>query len=206
MTTFTPQEEKVYAALSKILTNEFDIPAEKIRPEARLYEDFDIDSIDAVDMIVQLKPYLGNRTVKPEAFKAVRTLGDVVSVIAKIMEEPDPAAQGGSARGVWNCSRPLSLLGLVRSLALGTGSSCCWSCRSYFLPRFSDKVAGGLDPLGHRGLSMRSSCILRTGRTHAVISSPCQCLSSLGLRHNASPQSNAHGRTFRPDERFCAAA
>lgn len=52
MTTFTPQEEKVYAALSKILTNEFDIPAEKIRPEARLYEDFDIDSIDAVDMIV----------------------------------------------------------------------------------------------------------------------------------------------------------
>lgn len=92
MTTFTPQEEKVYAALSKILTNEFDIPAEKIRPEARLYEDFDIDSIDAVDMIVQLKPYLGNRTVKPEAFKAVRTLGDVVSVIVKIMEEPDPAA------------------------------------------------------------------------------------------------------------------
>lgn len=219
MTTFTPQEEKVYAALSKILTNEFDIPAEKIRPEARLYEDFDIDSIDAVDMIVQLKPYLGNRTVKPEAFKAVRTLGDVVSVIAKIMEEPDPAAlhtvvslshgpaaQGGSARGVWNCSRPLSLLGLVRSLALGTGSGCCWPCRSHFLPRFSDKVAGGLDPLGHRGLSMRSSCILRTGRTHAVISSPCQCLSSLGLRHNASPQSNAHGRTFRPDERFCAAA
>ena len=88
MTTFTPQEEKVYAALSKILTNEFDIPAEKIRPEARLCEDFDIDSIDAVDMIVQLKPYLGNRTVKPEAFKAVRTLGDVVSVIAKIMENP----------------------------------------------------------------------------------------------------------------------
>lgn len=75
-----------------------------------------------------------------------------------------------------------------------------------FLPRFSDKVAGGLGPLGHRGLSMRSSCILRTGRTHAVISSPCQCLSSLGLRHNASPQSNAHGRTFRPDERCCAAA
>ena len=56
MTTFTPQEEKVYAALSKILTNEFDIPAEKIRPEARLYEDFDIDSIDAVDMMCSSSP------------------------------------------------------------------------------------------------------------------------------------------------------
>lgn len=103
MTTFTPQEEKVYAALSKILTNEFDIPAEKIRPEARLYEDFDIDSIDAVDMIVQLKPYLGNRTVKPEAFKAVRTLGDVVSVIAKIMEEPDPALTHSCQPQPWPC-------------------------------------------------------------------------------------------------------
>lgn len=93
MTAFTPQEEKVYAALCDILTREFEIPAEKIRPEARLYEDFDIDSIDAVDMIVQLKPYLGNRRVTPEAFKSVRTLGDVTSVIARIMEEPEAPAR-----------------------------------------------------------------------------------------------------------------
>lgn len=58
MTTFTPQEEKVYQVLSEILVNDFEIPADKIKPEARLYEDFDIDSIDAVDMIVQLKPHL----------------------------------------------------------------------------------------------------------------------------------------------------
>ena len=57
MTTFTPQEEKVYQVLSEILVNDFEIPADKIKPEARLYEDFDIDSIDAVDMIVQLKPH-----------------------------------------------------------------------------------------------------------------------------------------------------
>ena len=92
MTTFNPQEEKIYAALREILINEFDISEDKIRPEAKLYEDLDIDSIDAVDMIVQLKPYLGDRSVKPEAFKSVRTLGDVTVVIARIMEEPDPAA------------------------------------------------------------------------------------------------------------------
>ena len=89
MTEFTPQEQKVYAVLSDILVNEFEIPADKIKPEARLYEDFDIDSIDAVDMIVQLKPHLGGRRVSPEAFKQVRTFEDVVRVIAKIMDEPD---------------------------------------------------------------------------------------------------------------------
>ena len=88
MTEFIPAEQKVYEILSGILMSDFEIPAEKIRPEARLYEDFDIDSIDAVDMIVQLKPHLGGRRVSPEAFKQVRTLGDVVPVIAKILEEP----------------------------------------------------------------------------------------------------------------------
>lgn len=91
MTAFTPEEEKVYAVLSDILVNEFEIPAEKIRPEARLYEDFDIDSIDAVDMIVQLKPHLGRRRVTPDAFRSVRTLGDVTAVIARIMSEPEEA-------------------------------------------------------------------------------------------------------------------
>lgn len=67
MTTFTPQEEKVYQVLSEILVNDFEIPADKIKPEARLYEDFDIDSIDAVDMIVQLKPHLGGRRISPGA-------------------------------------------------------------------------------------------------------------------------------------------
>lgn len=88
MTTFTPQEEQVYQVLSEILVNDFEIPADKIKPEARLYEDFDIDSIDAVDMIVQLKPHLGGRRISPEAFKQVRTLGDVVTVIARVLEEP----------------------------------------------------------------------------------------------------------------------
>ena len=76
---------------------DFEIPEEKIRPEARLYEDFDIDSIDAVDMIVQLKPYLEGRRVSPEAFKQVRTMGDVVTTVAKLLEEPAESEDGKKA-------------------------------------------------------------------------------------------------------------
>ena len=64
----------------EILNETFDIPAERIKPESRLYEDLDIDSIDAVDLIVRMKPMVGKR-MAPEAFKAVRTVHDVVEAL-----------------------------------------------------------------------------------------------------------------------------
>ena len=87
----TSDEQKIYDAIKEILVRDFEIEESRIRLDARLYEDFDIDSIDAVDMIVQLKPYLGNRRLSPEAFKQVRTLGDVVAVIARVLSEPEEA-------------------------------------------------------------------------------------------------------------------
>lgn len=87
----TSDEQKIYDAIKEILVRDFEIEESRIRLDARLYEDFDIDSIDAVDMIVQLKPYLGSRRLSPEAFKQVRTLGDVITVIARVLSEPEKA-------------------------------------------------------------------------------------------------------------------
>ena len=78
--------EQIYAELSKQLVELFEIDAEKIRPEAKLYEDLDLDSIDAVDMIVQLQKVIEKR-FKPEDFKNVRTVSDVVDVVEKILAE-----------------------------------------------------------------------------------------------------------------------
>ncbi|MBP3439076.1 MAG: acyl carrier protein [Sutterella sp.] len=89
--TLSPAEQKIFDALKEILVRDFEIDPSLISLDGRLYEDFDIDSIDAVDMIVQLKPYLGNRRLSPEAFKQVRTLGDVVAVIARVLSEPEEA-------------------------------------------------------------------------------------------------------------------
>ena len=60
-----------------ILHDSFEIEPARITPEARLYDDLDIDSIDAVDLLVQLKQITGVR-LQPEAFKSVRTLRDVL--------------------------------------------------------------------------------------------------------------------------------
>ena len=74
------QEKEIYAWLVKTLAENFDIEPERIRPESRLYDDLDIDSIDAVDLMVKLKQQTGKR-LRPEAFKAVRTVQDVVTAV-----------------------------------------------------------------------------------------------------------------------------
>ncbi|SBV37250.1 Acyl carrier protein 2 [uncultured Stenotrophomonas sp.] len=80
---------ELFERIVHILNDSFEIAPERITPEARLYEDLDIDSIDAVDLIVQLKPLLG-RNLQPEAFKAVRSVQDVVDVVYTLL--PAPAA------------------------------------------------------------------------------------------------------------------
>ena len=74
------QKPEIYAWVSRHLTEMFEIAPERITPEARLYQDLDIDSIDAVDLMVKLNELTGKR-VTPESFKSVRTVADVVDVI-----------------------------------------------------------------------------------------------------------------------------
>jgi acyl carrier protein len=64
----------------------FEIPEGKITREARLYEDLDLDSIDAVDLMVKLQE-ITERKLKPEEFKTVRTVGDVLDRVNAILAE-----------------------------------------------------------------------------------------------------------------------
>lgn len=76
--------EQIFLRIVEILGTTFDIDAGRVTMASRLGEDLDIDSIDAVDLIVQLKPMIGSN-LRPEAFKAVRTVGDVVEVVHSMM-------------------------------------------------------------------------------------------------------------------------
>jgi len=52
-------------------------------PDADLAQDLDLDSIDAVDLVVELQKLTG-RKIKPEEFKTVRTVGDVVERVYEL--------------------------------------------------------------------------------------------------------------------------
>ena len=79
-------KDDIFARIVEILNQTFDIEPARITRESRLGEDLDIDSIDAVDLIVQLKPLMGAR-LQPDAFKSVRTVQDVVDVLHGLIRE-----------------------------------------------------------------------------------------------------------------------
>ena len=73
-------QDEILSQLRTVLEDLFDIDPADVTPEARLNEDLDIDSIDAIDLVVKLKDITGKK-IKPDEFKNVRTIGDVVTAV-----------------------------------------------------------------------------------------------------------------------------
>ena len=82
--------EEILEYLRETMVELFELKPEQVVPEAKLYEDLDIDSIDAVDLILKLKDLTG-RKIQPQTFKHVRTVGDVIDALESLMAQ-NPAA------------------------------------------------------------------------------------------------------------------
>ena len=77
-------DEQILDKLKEILEESFEISPERVVPEANLFQELDLDSIDAVDLAIKLQQLTGKR-IKPEDFKTVRTVGDVISTVKQLM-------------------------------------------------------------------------------------------------------------------------
>ncbi|MCK5121409.1 MAG: acyl carrier protein [Methylomarinum sp.] len=78
--------DDILQMIKQIMLEMFEIEEELVVLDARLSEDLDFDSIDAVDMMVKLKEMTG-KAVKPEDFKNARTIGDVVEAVYKLIND-----------------------------------------------------------------------------------------------------------------------
>ncbi|ELY3876976.1 acyl carrier protein, partial [Acinetobacter baumannii] len=77
---------QVLTKLREWMEDLFEIEPETVQLDSNLYSDLDVDSIDAVDLVVKIKELTGKQ-VKPEDFKNVRTVLDVVTVIQNMTAE-----------------------------------------------------------------------------------------------------------------------
>jgi acyl carrier protein len=75
---------QLLAKLRELLADKFEVDPARITPEADLYRDLDLDSIDAVDLVIKLQEMTGKR-IKPEEFKSVRTIGDVCVAVDRLL-------------------------------------------------------------------------------------------------------------------------
>lgn len=82
-------KEEILAKIKETLVKDFDCDEAALVPEARFYEDLDIDSIDAVDLIVRMRnevPF----DVSADEFKSMRTIGDLAELLERLVN-----GQGG---------------------------------------------------------------------------------------------------------------
>lgn len=79
-------KDEIFEEMKRHLVELFEVPAESVTMEAKLGEDLDLDSIDAVDLILKIQELTKVR-IDPETFKSVRTVGDVVERVHEMLAE-----------------------------------------------------------------------------------------------------------------------
>ncbi|HEY8925972.1 MAG TPA: acyl carrier protein [Polyangia bacterium] len=81
MAAIAGDRDEILSRLRALMQDRFEVEPARVQPETKLVEDLDLDSIDAIDMAVELQGWTGVPLAE-EALRAVRTVDDVVSMIA----------------------------------------------------------------------------------------------------------------------------
>lgn len=82
-------QEEALLKIREIFAKNFSIKPEDVMPTSKLYEELSLDSLDAVDLVLELQDLTGKK-IKPEVFKSVRTVQDVIIIIVSLEEGTDP--------------------------------------------------------------------------------------------------------------------
>jgi acyl carrier protein len=78
-------QDQILERIRQTLVELFELDSARITPEARLYEDLEIDSIDVVDLMDEVQKHTG-RKVTPEDFRSVRTVNDLAMVVQRLLQ------------------------------------------------------------------------------------------------------------------------
>ena len=79
-------KDDVLQKMRDILADEFKINKNKIIPEAKLYDDLELDSIDAVDFLVKMKSFVSGK-IEAESFKKAVTVQDVIDLLYPLVNK-----------------------------------------------------------------------------------------------------------------------
>ena len=85
-------DQEIVELIDSSLAEEFELTREEMTPEAKIYEDLGLDSLDIVDLVIVLETSFGFKIREEAAIRTIRTLGDIHNfVIAKKRDMGNPA-------------------------------------------------------------------------------------------------------------------
>lgn len=80
-------EEKIIKMTNEVFIDSFEIKPEELTPEANIFNDLGLDSLDIVDLVVALQQKFGVQIRSDERVRSVRTLEDIYKFISTLKEE-----------------------------------------------------------------------------------------------------------------------
>lgn len=80
-------DEEIRQRITEVIAEEFELEPSQLGPEATLYDDLGLDSLDAVDMVVAMEKSFGVKLANDEAIKAVRTMNDLCNLIITLKKD-----------------------------------------------------------------------------------------------------------------------
>lgn len=83
-----PTKDYVYQYIIRILQEQFDLDPAAMNAETDLRADLDIDSIDAVNILIELKS-LTSKKVAIENFHQIKTIGDLTDAVFNLLNDED---------------------------------------------------------------------------------------------------------------------
>ena len=81
--------EELRRKVVEILAEEFELDPSDMGPEATLYEDLGLDSLDAVDMVVVLEKSFGMKLSNEEELRTIRTMDDLFQLLVRLQSEQE---------------------------------------------------------------------------------------------------------------------
>lgn len=80
-------DDEIKDVVNEVFVEGFEIPPEELTPEARIFEDLGLDSLDVVDLIAAIQKKFGVRVRNDERIRSVRTMQDLYDYLHTLREE-----------------------------------------------------------------------------------------------------------------------
>jgi len=70
-------DQEIIGLINTTLAEEFELNSEDMRPEALIFDDLELDSLDIVDMVVVLENAFRFKIREDDSIRKIRSLGDI---------------------------------------------------------------------------------------------------------------------------------
>jgi len=80
-------DQEIINKINKVFEESFEIEKERLVPEAHIFTDLGLDSLDIVDLVVALQNSFGVKIRNEEKVRDIRTLQDIYQFISSLKNE-----------------------------------------------------------------------------------------------------------------------